>query len=219
MKARYLIAAGAAAGALLALAPVALAQGGTAGAAAAPPPLTQGPPITGYCVFSPRAIIGASKVGQAVDARMKVLGQQVQAELQPEADGIRSDERTLESQASTMDAATAQARRANLELRVSNFEKRQQQRQQEMQATYQKQIGVVLKELDPVMRALYQQRQCSVLVDGDNGGVTFMNPAMDLSPGAVTGLDARIQTLTFDREHIEDTSGAAAAPSGPAAPR
>lgn len=180
----------------------------TAAPAPAAPPIRQGPPIVGYCVFSINEVLGGSKVGQAVVARLKVLSSQVSAELQPEADGIRADERTLEAQQATLDAATLQAKRANLELRVSNFEKREQQRQQEMQATQQKQFGVILKELDPIMRELYQQRSCSLLVDGDQGGVRLVNPAMDLSLQAVTGLDAKIQTLTFDREHL-DQPGAA----------
>jgi len=178
---------------------------------AAPPPIRQGPPIAGYCVFSINEVLGGSKVGQAVVARLKVLGSQVNAELQPEADGIRTDERALESQQATLDAATVQAKRANLELRVANFQKREQQRQQEMQATQQKQFGIVLKELDPIMRELYQQRGCSVLIDGDQGGVRMVNPAMDLSPQAVVGLDAKIQTLTFDREHLDETGAAPAA--------
>jgi outer membrane protein len=208
MNARSILMAGLAVGALVTVSPVAAA---TAPAAAAAPALRQGPPIGGYCVFSLNEVIGGSKVGQAVVARLKVLGSQVNAELQPEAESIRNDERTLESTQATLDAATVQAKRANLELRVANFQKREQQRQQEMQATQQKQFGVVLKELDPIMRQLYQQRGCSVLIDADQGGVRIVNPAMDLSPQAVTGLDARIQTLTFDREHLESQPGAAPA--------
>lgn len=180
-------------------------------AAPAAPPIHHGAAIPGYCVFSVNEVLGGSKVGQAVVARLKVLGSQVTAELQPEADGIRNDERTLESQQATLDAATLQAKRANLELRVANFEKREQQRQQEMQATQQKQFGVVLKELDPIIRELYQQKNCSLLVDGDQGGVRLVNPASDLSPQAVVGLDAKIQTLTFDREHLDQAGAAPAA--------
>jgi Skp family chaperone for outer membrane proteins len=208
MNVRSLLMAGLAAATLI---PAGATAQAPAGAPPAPPPLRQGPPITGYCVFSINEVLGASKVGQAVVARLKVLGSQVNAELQPEADGIRTDERTLESQQATLDAATLQAKRANLELRVANFQKREQQRQQEMQATQQKQFGIVLKELDPVMRELYQQRSCSLLVDGDQGGVRLVNPAMDLSPQAVVGLDAKIQTLTFDREHLDQPGAAPAA--------
>lgn len=211
MNARTLLIAGLAASTLIPAGSYA-APGAAPAAAPAAAPIRQGPPIAGFCVFSINQVLGASKVGQAVVARLKVLGSQVNAELQPEADGIRTDERTLESSQASLDAATLQAKRANLQLRVSNFEKREQQRQQEMQATQQKQFGVILKELDPIMRDLYQQRSCSVLIDGDAGGVRIANPAMDLSGQAVAALDAKIQTLTFDREHLDtQPAGAPAA--------
>jgi len=200
MNVRTPLVAGLAASALIALAPIASAQTGAAPAAA---PIAQGPPIAGYCVFSLNEIIGGSKVGQAVVARLKVLTSQVTAELQPQADSIRADEAALRARASSADQASLQAQQANLQLRANNFGKLEQQRQQEMQATQQKQFGVILKQLDPIMRDLYQQRHCSLLIDGDSGGVRMVNPAMDLSPGAVSALDLRIQTLTFDREHLD----------------
>jgi Skp family chaperone for outer membrane proteins len=208
MNVRTLLLAGLAGFALI---PAGAAVSATAPAAPAETPIVQGPPIPGYCVVSTNEVIGGSKVGQAVLARLKVLASQVNAELQPEADGIRTDGRALEAQQATIDAATLQAKRANLELRVANFQKREQQRQQEMQATQQKQFGVIAKELNPVMITLYQQQHCSILVDGDAGGVRIANPAMDLSRSAIVGLDARIQTLTFDREHLDQ--GAATAPA------
>jgi len=200
MNVRTPLVAGLAASALIALAPIASAQTGAAPAAA---PIAQGPPIAGYCVFSLNEIIGGSKVGQAVVARLKVLTSQVTAELQPQADSIRADEAALRARASSADQASLQAQQANLQLRANNFGKLEQQRQQEMQATQQKQFGVILKQLDPIMRDIYQQRHCSLLIDGDSGGVRMVNPAMDLSPGAVSALDLRIQTLTFDREHLD----------------
>jgi len=208
MNARSLLLAGLA---VCALIPTGAAGAPTAGAAPAPPPLRHGPPITGYCVFSLNEVIGGSKVGQSVVSRLKVLGSQVNAELEPEATGIQTDERALESQQASLDAATVQAKRANLELRISNFQKREQLRQQEIQATQQKQFGVIVKELDPIVRDVYQQRNCSILVDADQAGVRILNPAMDLSPQFVAGLDGKIQTLTFDREHLDQPGAAPAA--------
>ncbi|HTX49819.1 MAG TPA: OmpH family outer membrane protein [Caulobacteraceae bacterium] len=211
MTPRNIFAAGAALSAALSLASATLAQGAHAsGGPPAQTPITHGPPIAGFCVFSSREIIAKSKVGQSVGARLKVLSQQVSAELQPEADAINNERRTLESQASTMDQATLQARQANWQLRVTNFEKREQQRSQEMQATQQKQFAVIMKELDPILSSLYQQNRCSVLIDGDTGGVVVLNPAMDLSTAAVAQLDVKLQTLTFDREHLDQPAGAGA---------
>ena len=207
MNVRTPLVAGLAASALIALAPIASAQTGAAPAAA---PIAQGPPIAGYCVFSLNEIIGGSKVGQAVVARLKVLGSQVGAELQPQADSLRTDENALRAKASTLDQAQLQAQQATLQLRANNFEKLEQVRQQEMQATQQKQLGVIGRQLSPIMNDLYAQRHCSILIDADSGGVRLVNPAMDLSPAAVAALDLKIQTLTFDREHADAQAPAAA---------
>ena len=76
MNTRTLLVAGVLASAAFALATAGLAQSTRTGGAASPalPPISHGPPIAGFCVFSPREIIATSKVGQSVDARLKVLG-------------------------------------------------------------------------------------------------------------------------------------------------
>src|SRR6202161_3436193 len=94
MNVRSLLIAGLAVSAIVPAASAVAAPPPAAAPAAAP--VRQGPPIAGYCVFSINEVLGGSKVGQAVVGRLKVLGSQVNAELQPEADGIRTDERALE---------------------------------------------------------------------------------------------------------------------------
>jgi outer membrane protein len=197
MTARTLLLAGLAAGALLPLVPA------TAQTPPQPPPLTYGAPIAGLCTFSLNQILATSRVGQAVEARLKVLDTQWRAELQPQADAINTDKRALDAAAATLDGPTRDARIANLQLRATNFEKLEQQRLQEMQATQQKEVGVIQHELDPVLRQLFQGKACTILFERDSGGVAVVNPTMDLSSAAVVGLDAKIQTLTFDREHID----------------
>jgi Skp family chaperone for outer membrane proteins len=213
MTAKSLFAAGVAGLTFIGLTSAAIAQSGAAArGAAAAPPLRQGPPIPGLCIYSLQAVMGASKVGQSVVARLKVLEGQANAELQPQADAIQTEERTLQQQQPTLDGATFQARQANLQLRYSNLQKLGAQRNEEMQRTQQKQFAAVFKQLQPVMTSLYQQHQCSVLINADAGGVQIASPAMDLSKDAVAGLDARIQTLgAFDREHIEAQTSAAPA--------
>ncbi len=88
-----------------------------------------GAPIAGFCTFSFNQVIGQSKVGQAVTARLKLLDAAWRAELQPQADAINTDKRALDAEASTLDRATLDARTANLQLRVSNLESLANQRQ------------------------------------------------------------------------------------------
>jgi outer membrane protein len=218
MIARYLLVAGAAAGALSALALTATAQPRSAAAprpaAAAPtggPPLTFGAPISGFCIYSEGQIFAQSKVGQSVAARMKMLADSVNAELQPEANAINTEKKTLDASGSTMDQATLQQRGQALQIRFANFEKKAQQRNEELQQTRAKEIQEMEKQLQPVLAQLFQEHRCAVLIEREQGGVAAANPAMDVSTQAVGGLDARIQTLTFDRVHLDEQAPAAAA--------
>jgi Skp family chaperone for outer membrane proteins len=207
MHHRTLLAAGAVLGAFLVSAAAHAATAGTG----APAPLHQGPSIPGFCVYSQGVILSNSKVGQAFQSRMNVLGQQVKAELQPQADSLQTEEKSLQAQAATLDQAALQARRANLQLRFENFQRTNQLRQQELEATARKQIAVIGRELNPILQALYQERNCSVLISADGGNVAAVSPAMDLSAAATTQLDGRIQTLTFDREHLDTQPASTAA--------
>ena len=66
----------------------------------------------------------------------------------------------------------------------------------------------VLQELDPIAVGVYQARNCSLLL-GD--GVLLGNPAMDITPQVVAGLNAKIKTFTFNREHLDTPPAAGAA--------
>jgi Skp family chaperone for outer membrane proteins len=208
MNARSLFVAGVAAGAILSLAtaPVAQTRGGAARAAApaaSQAPLTFGAPIPGLCVYSEGQIFGQSKVGQAVSARMRMLANEVNAELQPEAQAIQTERNTLQSSASTLDQNTLGQRAQALQTRYESFEKRAAQRNEELKETQSKQIQEMERQLQPVLTQLFQQNRCSILLEREQAGVAAVNPAMDFSGQAVAGLDGRIQTLTFDRVHLD----------------
>jgi outer membrane protein len=211
MTARNHLIAGLAAGAAVAFATVSFAAGATPPTTPAPPPLTFGAPIAGFCTFSFQQIMGTSKVGQAVINRLKQLDAAWQAELQPQVASFNTDKQAFDAQAATMDAATREARGSALQLRYANLQKLAAQRQQEMEATQQKQFGVVEAQVEPIIRQLFQAHACSVLIQREQAGIGFVNPAMDLSASAVQGLDAKLQTLTFDREHLPE---AGAQPGG-----
>jgi outer membrane protein len=217
MNARSLLVAGVAAGAILALATTPFAQTRAAAAPARPaaaaparpaapaagPALTFGAPIAGLCVYSEGQIFGQSRVGQAVSARMKMLANEVNAELQPEATAIQTERNTLQTSASTLDQATLNQRAQALQTRYENFSKRAQQRNEELKETQAKEIQEMERQLQPVLSQLFQQNRCSILLEREQAGVAAVNPAMDFSGQAVAGLDGRIQTLTFDRVHLD----------------
>jgi len=218
MNFKTFAAAGCAATAILGLAGQAGAQQRPAAPAAATPTVAQtnaapavthGPAIAGVCILSIQGAIGGSTVGRYVDTRMQQIIQQVNAELNTERTAIENEGKTLDGQRATLDRTTLEQRTAALQVRVNALQRKAAQREREVQATEQKAIGRVGQEMEPLIRQVYQQRQCSVLLSRE--AIVLGNPAMDITPGVVQALNAKITQFNFDRERLDQQAPAAAA--------
>ena len=194
--------------AALATASGAFAQAAPAAAPAAPA-VTHGPAIAGVCIFSSQRAVGQSAVGKAVDARLKIIISQVNAELTSERTALDNDAKALDAKKATLDQSTLEQQAAALQVRANAWQRKGQLRQKEVEATEQKQLGRVYQEMDPAIRQVYQQKTCSILIERES--VLLGNPAMDITDGVVAALDARIKTLTFDRERLDQAAPGAQA--------
>jgi len=192
-----------------AAAPAPAAPAAPAAAPAAPTPPT-GAPIPGVCVFSAERTIGDSSVGKAFQARMQQLTQQVQAELQPERTQLQTDAQQLQGQQASLAADVFQQRANALNQRIQAYQAKEEQRAQELDATQQKNLGRIAAEIQPLLTSVYNNRKCAMVLNAD--GVIAVNPAMDISGDVTTQLNARMSTITFDRERLQ-----APAPGAPAA--
>lgn len=207
--------------AILASAPAAaFAQAAAAPAAPAAPAaaaVTHGPALPGHCVISLEGAIATSTVGKYVQTRLQQIAQQVQAELRAEETAIQNDAKALEGQRATLDANTFETRGSAIQVRANALNRKAQLRDRELQATQQKALGRVGQELDPIIRQVYQQRQCSLLLNRDS--VVIANPAMDISGPVVTALNGKITQFAFDRERLDQAATPAQTPAAAAAPR
>jgi outer membrane protein len=179
------------------------------------PPINHGPTLAGVCILSLDGAIGSSTVGKYVQTRLQQISQQVQTELTSEQTAIQNEARTLDGQKATLDQGTFDQRNATLQVRAAALQRKAQLSERELQATQQKALARVGQELEPVIRASYQQAKCSVLLQRDS--VVLANPAMDITTSVVTGLNAKITQFAFDRERLDQAAPAAAAPA-PAQP-
>jgi outer membrane protein len=204
--------------AILASAPaVAFAQAAAAPAQPAAPAITHGPALPGHCVISLEGAIASSTVGKYVQTRLQQIAQQVQAELKAEETAIQNDAKALEGQRASLDANTFETRGSAIQVRANALNRKAQLRDRELQATQQKALGRVGQELDPIIRQVYQQRQCSLLINRD--AVVLANPAMDISQAVVTALNGKITQFNFDRERLDQPAPAAQTPAAAATPR
>ena len=184
----------------------AFAQAAPAAAAPAAPAMTHGPAIPGVCVVSIENAIGASTVGKYVDTRIQQIVAQVNAELTGEKTAIDNDAKALDGRRATLDQNALEQQAAALQVRANALQRKAQLRDREVQATEQKAVGRIGQEMEPLIRQVYQQRQCSLLLQ--RTAVVIANPAMDLTPSVVTALNAKITQFTFDRERLDQQTGA-----------
>jgi len=175
----------------------------------APPPVTHGAPLTGICILSLDGAIGSSTVGKYVQTRLQQISQQVQTELTAEQTVLQNEAKALDAQKASLDQGSFDQKNASLQVRANALQRKAQIRERELQATQQKALGRVGQELEPVIRASYQQARCSLLIQRD--AVILANPAMDITPQVITGLNAKITQFSFDRERLDQAPPAAAA--------
>jgi len=209
MNFKTFVAAGCAATALMAIAGQAAAQTPPVAQTNAPPPVNHGAAVPGVCIMSIPGAIAGSTVGKYVDTRMQQIIQQVNGELNGERTAIENESKQLDSQRATLDRTTLEQRTAALQVRVNALTRKVQQREREVQATEQKALARVGQEMEPLIRQVYEQRQCSVLLNRD--AIVLGNPAMDITPGVITALNAKITQFTFDRERLDQQPAAPAA--------
>ena len=208
MTFKTLLAAGSAAAAAAAFAGGAFAQA-PAPAQTNAPQVSHGQPISGLCVVSVDAAIVNSSVGKNANQRLQQIAQQVQAELGGEQTAIENEDKQLSSQRATLDQNTFDQRAAALQVRANALQRKADLRRRELEATQMKVRQRLGQEVEPLLRQVYQSKQCSVLIDGN---VVFANPAMDLTSQLVTALNAKITQFPIERERLDQ-----AAPAAPAA--
>ena len=109
----------------------------------------------------------------------------------------------------TLDQSALEQQAAALQVRANAWQRKGQLRQREVEATEQKQLARVYQELDPAIRQAYQAKTCSILIERES--VLLGNPAMDITDSVVAAVDARIKTLTFDRERLDQAAPGAQA--------
>lgn len=175
----------------------------TAGTASAqsqtPPPLTHGPVVTGVCIYSPQALLASSTAGQSLASGLQRLAQEVQGELSPYSAALETEAAALQQggQAADPDGTRARA----WQQRLQEAQQLEQTRTNELRYTERLQTQTIVTAARPIVAALYAERGCSVLLDGNT--ILAANPAMDITPMAVQRLNQALPSLpAFNRSPV-----------------
>ncbi|HEX7759545.1 MAG TPA: OmpH family outer membrane protein [Caulobacteraceae bacterium] len=173
-----------------------------AAAQGAPPAasLLGGAPIAGLCMLSQQEVLTRAKVGQAATARLQVLAQQAQNEVTAERGPIDADAKALQAQRATLKPADFQEKQNALQGRAQALQQKANVRTRQIELTRQKALARISVDAQPVIAAVYKAHNCGLLVD--RGSVLGGNMSNDLTAGVIDALDAKITTITFDREPL-----------------
>ena len=160
-------------------------------------PANPGPAIPGVCVYFNQQALAQSTVGQAVQARMEQLAQEVQGEIAPYATQLQTEYQNLQQGASTIPADQLNQRRQALQQRAQEAQQLEQTRDNELRYTLGEQRKKISEAIEPILVAVYQEKGCGILVDRES--VFIMNPAMDVTPLVIQRLNTALPTLSFNR--------------------
>lgn len=181
---------------LLAIGAFALASLAASGAAAQQA-INHGPAITGICVYNPEIAMGMSTAGQGLASRLRALTEEVRGELAPNQTWLQTEGQAIQQAGQSADAERARA----WQQRARDTQQLEQVRGAELEYTRRVQTGALVEALRPIMIGLYQEKGCSLLLDG--AGVLAVNPAMDLTEEATRRLNSQLPQLpAFNRMPI-----------------
>lgn len=193
--------------AMLVFAGVAPATAAAQQAAAAP--ALGGPAIPGVCLLSREAVFANAAVGKAVSARIADLTRAAQTEVDQQRRPIEAEARALAAMGQDV---KAKDRRDVLASRWQALRDEAAHGSREIEATRAKALARVADEAQSVIASVYAAHKCGLLFDRNAAlGGNFSN---DLTADVVTALDAKITTISFEREKLPRTDERDAAPRG-----
>jgi Skp family chaperone for outer membrane proteins len=161
-----------------------------------------GPVIAGVCLLSREAVFTNAAVGRAATARLQELTRAAQAEIDAARQPIEADARTLEGQRASLSVDQLRQRSEALAQRLQTVQRRAAHVGGEIEATRARALERISNEAQPVIVQAYRAKNCGLLFDRNSAlGGNFAN---DLTADVVRGLDARIQTITFERERLPE---------------
>jgi len=169
-----------------------------------------GPVIPGLCLLSRQAVLANAKVALAAATRLRVLTDEAQREIDTERKPVDADIQAYNAEQAKLTPEQRQTRERALQARLDPIEAKARLRSSEIDATRAKAVERITTELQPVVAEVYGQRKCGMLVDRTS--VIGGNMANDLTLPVTQALDAKIATISFNRETLPASAAAAGQP-------
>jgi Skp family chaperone for outer membrane proteins len=157
-----------------------------------------GPVVAGVCLLSEEAVLANAKVGLAASARLQQITKDAEDEVANARAPLDADARALEAQRPSMNPDDFRQKQQAIAIRIQTLQQLAAQRSREIELTRQKALGQIATAEKPLIADAYNAKKCGLLFNRTSAmGGNFAN---DLTPEVVKALDAKMTTITFDRE-------------------
>ncbi len=167
-------------------------------------PRTMTEKTSDICFLSPQDIYTHTKVGQAATLRLKQLTEEAQTEIDTERKPIDEERQKLQQTLSRLSAQEREDREKLLFAKVEKIRTKANHRAQEIEATRIQILRKIASEAEAVITASYQQSKCNLLLD--HTAVIRGSTNKDITASVIQGLDAKIQSIAFNREVLTPQS-------------
>lgn len=148
-----------------------------------------------------------SLAGKDAQAKLRGVGEQINAELKPEVDAFNAEREKLgprfkdKSQEQVIaELQKDESLRKQYEAvltRLQALQDKQQLRTQEMQATEQRALAAVIKGTEPILNELLSERDAAVVLE--RGAITIAAPSSDVTAEVVKRLDTRLKAVAVSK--------------------
>ena len=153
---------------------------------------TFGPPISGMCLLSRTGAIGASRVGQSMQAQLKQMQASLSGQLAQERAAIERQRRALEARQNATAPIEYQRQQAVLSQQAQALDQQQNARFIAAQTRGQQQID---RALNGALALVVTRTACSVVMERDHA--YGWNNAMDITQAVAREMDGIVQAVTL----------------------
>lgn len=151
---------------------------------------TFGPPVTGVCLLSRAAAIGASRSGRSMQAQLKAMQASLNGELAQRRGAIDQQRRTLETRQNATAPIEFQRQLGALNQQAQELEQQQNIRFIAAQTHGQQQVDRALGE---ALARVITRKACSVVFEREQS--YGWNNAMDITSAVTAEMDDVLQTV------------------------
>lgn len=165
-----------------------------------------GPLVANVCLLSREEVFSQSKVGQSAIIQLKQLGQKAQANFDADRRKLEAEAKALQTQAQAqgMTPAQAQHRQQQLQARAQALQGGAAQTTRDLEATRARAMGAIEDAVRPIVADAYKAKGCGLLLSRD--AVIGGNLANDLTAQVTQALDAKMSTISLEREHASSAA-------------